>query len=311
MARRRTAGPRTASDHRVRFVPEPVDTPAPPSTAVAVGRFHRTSPRHGATRSRGAPGWVILHTVAGAGSVSQGEVRVTACRDRLIILAAGGHHAYYVSAREQNWDVWWAHFPVQSSWVEWLEPHRRGSHLYAVEADPPVLDRIDGIWQRIYADLAGPAAAPGSPADLMHVDATTWTQRQLGLNGIEEVILSLLDTGSRLDFRDADPRIAQAVSAIASEPTTADLDRLAAAAHLSVSRFAHLFTEITGTSPNKMIINARMDAARRLLETTDLRIAEIARACGSPNPFYFSKVFRRRFGTSPSAYRAMLHTELG
>jgi AraC-like DNA-binding protein len=46
-----------------------------------------------------------------------------------------------------------------------------------------------------------------------------------------------------------------------------------------------------------------MSRARELLDTTDQAVAEIARALGYADPFYFSRQFRSVHGVSPSGYR--------
>jgi AraC family transcriptional regulator of arabinose operon len=49
---------------------------------------------------------------------------------------------------------------------------------------------------------------------------------------------------------------------------------------------------------------ARLHHAARLLESTDLSVERVAAASGFASPFHFNRVFRRRYGTPPGAYRA-------
>ena len=81
------------------------------------------------------------------------------------------------------------------------------------------------------------------------------------------------------------------------------VEDLAKLAHLSPSRFAHLFREQTGRSPIAYLEAVRMEEARRLLLRTDLRISEIAFRVGFPDPLYFSTRFHHCFGVSPSSWR--------
>jgi AraC-like DNA-binding protein len=46
-----------------------------------------------------------------------------------------------------------------------------------------------------------------------------------------------------------------------------------------------------------------MDHAAYLLLSTSLPICEIARACGIPDYNYFSKLFKKEYGCSPTVYR--------
>ncbi|HYF47986.1 MAG TPA: AraC family transcriptional regulator [Planctomycetota bacterium] len=79
--------------------------------------------------------------------------------------------------------------------------------------------------------------------------------------------------------------------------------RLARAAHLSPSRFHSVFTRVMGESPGEYVLRLRLQRAQQWLIGTDLAVNEIARRCGYPDPFHFSRLFKQRFGASPREYR--------
>ena len=82
-----------------------------------------------------------------------------------------------------------------------------------------------------------------------------------------------------------------------------DALRYAGMLNVSVSRFNHLFKENVGQSPYNYFLKIRMENAVGLLENTNLKIKDIAQKCGFPDPLYFSQVFKRMNGVTPSAYR--------
>ncbi len=84
---------------------------------------------------------------------------------------------------------------------------------------------------------------------------------------------------------------------------------LAAECCLSVSRFSHLFRNVTGKSPLEFTQSMRMDRARELLETTDLSICEISDMLNFSDQNYFSRVFKRSVGVSPREWRKRLMEE--
>ena len=86
--------------------------------------------------------------------------------------------------------------------------------------------------------------------------------------------------------------------------TRVSVAELAALTQLSSSHFAALFRRTTGAGVLQYQTRLRMARARELLDTTDLAIAEIARTLGYPDPFYFSRRFRRVHGVTASEYRA-------
>ncbi len=76
-------------------------------------------------------------------------------------------------------------------------------------------------------------------------------------------------------------------------------------AHLGVgtSYFSSVFKKDTGMSFVTYLTNVRMNEAQRLLDTTDEKSYIIAGLVGYEEPNYFSYVFKKHFGTSPSKYR--------
>ena len=63
------------------------------------------------------------------------------------------------------------------------------------------------------------------------------------------------------------------------------------------------FKKATGLSPTEYLIAVRLFHARRLLKSTSLTIDEICGRVGIPDHNYFSRLFRKRYGQSPTAYR--------
>ncbi|MFC7929297.1 GlxA family transcriptional regulator [Streptomyces cinereoruber] len=81
------------------------------------------------------------------------------------------------------------------------------------------------------------------------------------------------------------------------------LDRLAAHASLSGRTLSRRFAEQLGTSPGQWLLGRRLDAARILLERTDLPVEAVAVRVGLASAVNLRRRFRTRFGTTPGAYR--------
>jgi transcriptional regulator GlxA family with amidase domain len=82
-----------------------------------------------------------------------------------------------------------------------------------------------------------------------------------------------------------------------------DVATLARHALVSPRTFARRFVAETGTTPHKWLLHQRVLEARRLLETSDMPIEEVASACGFGSAASLREHFRRQTGTSPTAYR--------
>jgi len=86
------------------------------------------------------------------------------------------------------------------------------------------------------------------------------------------------------------------------------IDRLASQSHMSRRTFIRAFRATTGTTPSVWIRARRLDAARRLLETTDLSVDQVAADCGFGNAVTLRQNFATAFSTTPTEYRRSFHT---
>jgi two-component system response regulator YesN len=73
--------------------------------------------------------------------------------------------------------------------------------------------------------------------------------------------------------------------------------------HISGSHLSRVFHEEAGVSFINYLTDLRMREAESLLRDTYQSVAEVAYAVGYGNPNYFARIFQRRYGVPPSAYR--------
>jgi transcriptional regulator GlxA family with amidase domain len=78
---------------------------------------------------------------------------------------------------------------------------------------------------------------------------------------------------------------------------------LASRAGMSERSFARIFRSETGTTPAEFVENARIDAARRLAEESDLPAKRLADKVGYASVDGFRRAFARRLGVSLVEYR--------
>ncbi|MDN3398689.1 AraC family transcriptional regulator [Psychrobacter sp. APC 3426] len=78
------------------------------------------------------------------------------------------------------------------------------------------------------------------------------------------------------------------------------IEELASRCGMSVSGFHHHFKEITQLSPLQYQKSLRLMEARRLIQSNDLQVSQIAMQVGYESPSQFSREYKRLFGVSPS-----------
>jgi len=78
------------------------------------------------------------------------------------------------------------------------------------------------------------------------------------------------------------------------------VDKLCKEIGISERQVQRKLKAITNKSPNQLISSVRLHRAKELLFDNTLNVSEIAFQAGFSNPSYFSKVFKKEFGSSPS-----------
>ena len=72
---------------------------------------------------------------------------------------------------------------------------------------------------------------------------------------------------------------------------------------MSVNWFIHSFKEVTNVPPMQYIVSLRINAAKGYLENTNKSISEISDAVGYENALYFSRLFKKYTGMTPTEYK--------
>jgi AraC family transcriptional regulator, arabinose operon regulatory protein len=81
------------------------------------------------------------------------------------------------------------------------------------------------------------------------------------------------------------------------------LSELAEHAQLSIPHFSRLFKEQTGYTPIAFFIHLKLQEAGKLLLISRMTIREISYELGYEDPYYFSRLFKKVMGMSPTQFR--------
>ncbi len=122
-----------------------------------------------------------------------------------------------------------------------------------------------------------------------------------------ELFAFLIETGQndRPDRNISDKYVSDACDFIGRAYSDKNLTVEMIADHLSVSRSClfRAFKEVLNKSPKVYVAETRIREACVLLQMTNFSIAEVADKTGYADPLYFSKVFHRMVGKTPSDFR--------
>ena len=129
---------------------------------------------------------------------------------------------------------------------------------------------------------------------------------------LKEIILLLLQTGNA-------PAVQKIVASLFSERSFSfreivdahitkpiSIEQLAQLTNHSLSAFKREFKKIYDTTPGVYIIDKRIEKVANMLTLSDESISQIGYECGFTSPAHLSRVFKTKYGMTPSEYRQSL-----
>lgn len=243
---------------------------------------------HWVERPRGAATTLIILCLRGAGWVAVGDRKRAVAAGDFAWLPARTAHAYGAAAHAP-WTIAWVHFAGDETagWLDFLQSSAGVKDLVfsitAGHADEVALDRVYAALERGHSTR-------------FQIDASAALRS--ALSKLAEIMIE------RHGPRTARERVAASVQSLRREWSRSyRLEELATHAGMSVTHYCAHFRTLTGFAPIDFLIRLRVSHACRLLDTTGLQIGDIAAAVGYPDPYYFTRCFRRVMGTSPQGYR--------
>ncbi len=87
------------------------------------------------------------------------------------------------------------------------------------------------------------------------------------------------------------------------------LSDVAKAVNMSKSRFSTVFSQTTGQTFTEYLIYLRLSKAKELLRTTNIKSSQIAHDTGYNDSHYFSYIFKKNTGMTPSEYRSQYQNQ--
>lgn len=226
--------------------------------------------------------YALVYVVAGQSEFAddRGFRATVGAGDAFLLFPDVGHS--YEAEKGKSWDDIWLVFngPEFDAW-------RRAGLLDP--ADPVWhLEPVEHWRQRIAAVLTG---ATGAAASLVEVTRL--------LNLLAEM---RVERSGGFDCARQEGWIDDACQQLAG-PVAPDWEELAGKYRLTYEQFRKRFSAAMGMPPARYRLTRRLELAAARLRSDDAPLREIAVELGFCDEFHFSKLFKRRTGLSPKAYR--------
>jgi len=242
---------------------------------------------HYRERLEGCDSHIFIYCSEGEGWVELNGKSFSLSERQLVVIPAGVPHRYGASS-ELPWSIYWFHLQGEQVY-EYIQ-------LYGLDAGPLRLpagaySALAESFDQCYRLLSD------KPYSLPVQVFVSQTMGQLLGN------IGLRAGGSASDRKrelDLERAIRYMNDNLASSIKLSDL-----AAHTGISKqhLIYLFNQESGIPPIEYFLRLKMQKASQLLSLTGLTVKEIAAYVGISDPYYFSRLFKKIMGTSPTEYR--------
>ena len=254
-----------------------------------IGYYPRAK-HHYRERPRGCDSYILIYCVSGRGWIRLGDQNAFPLTEQSVaVIPQGTPHAYGADEFDP-WSIYWFHIKG--------EQVRSLLDSVGLEAGPLELsltdaEKIHDLFHQCYDLLSAKAYS------VVHQIHVSHTMRYL------------------LSFLGLIPRKKQEAKTLAyieqailymqeKLEMNMTIDELVAHTRISKQHLNHLFKQATGFAPIDYYLRLKMQRACQLLDLTDNSVKEISLSLGIGDPYYFSRLFKKIIGSSPTEYRGKL-----
>jgi len=249
--------------------------------------FYPKAMFHYAERLHGISQHIIIYCIEGYGWIEINKKRVIISPSQFIAIPANTPHRY--GADVQNpWSIYWAHFKGENSaFIADLIVKNSDDYKPQLTFSE---DRI-GLFDDIYYNLQNGYGDDTLRyvnmifyhflSSMIYEDKFNRLKKTINTDIVDKVIKLMQD------------KIQQTIT----------LKQMADFSNLSVTHFSSLFRKKTGHSPIEYFNHLKIQKACQYLAFTNMTVKELAYCIGVEDQYYFSRMFTRLMGISPSAYR--------
>jgi len=244
---------------------------------------------HYRERPEGSLSYIIMYCIAGEGWVRLNQNKLHLMhKGSIIVIPANTPHAYG-SSESHPWTIYWFHMRGENAptFFEGIDSFTAPSQV-SVEKSTQIIELFHESYELL--------------------------EKGYSLNHIIYVSQLACHLAALIRFSQQQPKMSksrqikhdieeslQYMSTHIEQQVT--LQELAEQAKLSVPHYSMLFKDATGYSPIDYFLRLKIQRACQYLDLTDQSIKEISHQLSFQDPYYFSRIFKKIIGKSPSAYR--------
>ncbi len=233
---------------------------------------------------------LLIYCVAGQGELHTGQAHSAVCAGDVVVIPLGTEHNYAADS-ETPWTIFWCHFTGEAApaFISHLG-YEAGHPTSAIGVLPALTANFKSLLSIVRTGY--------STAAFIHT-----------ANQLRQILTFLASEINSVNAHNRHNFNLQSIQNFMLEQIgqPLNLDSIAATCSLSKYHFSSKYKKLTGYSPIKHFLNMKIEHACHLLDSGTLSVKEIAALVGYDDALYFSRLFRKTIGLSPTEYRRSIH----
>lgn len=253
-----------------------------------IGFFPRARYHH-RERPTGCDTCILIYCAEGKGSVTINGMQHAVTERQLIVIPADAPHSYWAETNHP-WTIYWLHFKGEQA-GHYSDLLRGGSGPLTLHVHES--EKFITLFHQCFDLLS--SAAYSAPHQILAMQTAAYAMSSVAV------------TPEREDEDRQKQYIETAIHLMNMKlEESLTLEEIAQHTQISKQHLNHLFKTSVGFAPIDYYLRLKMRRASQLLDLTTLTIKEICHTTGFKDPYYFSRLFRKIIGLSPTAYRNKL-----
>ena len=233
--------------------------------------------------------YILMYCIDGEGWVEVDGIQQKLTTGSAVILPKNKAHSYG-SQSKNSWSIYWIHF--DGTMAPYFCKDMDKPLMIDTGKDSRIEDRLE-LFEDIFSILKN-----GYSKINLDYSVTVLFHFLGSLKFINAFRSSLSDRQLKRDMTE------EAIHFMRENlQRSVKLNEIASYTGYSVSHFSILFKKKTGYSPLNYFNQLRVQAACHYLDFSDMQVNQIAMITGFDDQFYFSRIFSKIMGCSPTEYR--------
>ena len=251
---------------------------------TAIG-YYPHAVHHDRERKTGSAEFILLYCIDGEGYIEMDHTTYHLQANTFFIIPKNVPHRYY-SAIKNPWTIYWLHFSGSNSRM--IYERSLVEHKHQVHAIPFEEYRIQ-LFDQIYAILEHSFSA--KEMEIMNFRLLYFVTSLIYYKESNPTVYSQDAVSNSIAFMKDNLNKRLSINELAEQQK------------ISLSHYLRIFKNKTGISPIAYYNQLKIQHSCQYLYFTDKSIKEICLLLGIDDQYYFSRLFSKLIGTSPSEYR--------